>query len=202
MKIQSAEFVKSSPSIGELPEGGLPEFAFIGRSNVGKSSLLNFLVSHKNLARTSSKPGRTKLINHFLINNSFYFVDLPGYGFAKSSKTDRLRWGQNSEQYLLNRQSLVCLFVLLDINVEPQQTDLEFLVWLNTKEINVAVVLTKTDKPNQSTMHKHSKLYEAELNKVLAENTSIFRVSVVKKKGKDEILKFVEKKFVSNCNSN
>jgi GTP-binding protein len=196
MEIKSAEFVKSSPSIQDLPGGDLPEFAFIGRSNVGKSSLLNFLVGRKNLAKTSSTPGRTKLINHFLINDSCYFVDLPGYGFAKSSKTERVKWGQSTEQYLLQRSELKCLFVLLDLNVPPRAPDFEFLSWLRVHGVPIAVVLTKTDKLNQSARYRQEQLFGQELGKILDVEDRVFQTSVVKRKGREPILEFIKSKLV------
>ncbi len=197
-QITSAKFVKSSVHLDEFPDLKLPEFAFIGRSNVGKSSLINFLCNNRNLAKTSSKPGRTRLINHFLINNSFYFVDLPGYGFAKSSKTDRQRWGHSTEDFLLKSKYLEYLFVLIDINIPPQQMDLEFLSWLKLKQIPFGVVLTKIDKLNQAMLHKQTRLFDGTLSQILEIGDKLFRVSTVKKKGKEEILEFVFSKLESN----
>lgn len=191
IQIKSATFVKSSPNLSQTPNNGLVEFAFIGRSNVGKSSLLNFLVNHKGLAKTSSKPGKTKLINHFLINSEFNFVDLPGYGYARSSKSERDKWGGASEQYLLQNENIKCLFVLLDFNVPPQQTDLEFLSWLQVHKIPFAIILTKTDKLNQSATYHHAKLFDETLAQVLGTQHKIFKVSAVKKRGREDILEFI-----------
>ncbi len=194
-QITSAKFVKSSTHLDEFPDPKLSEFAFIGRSNVGKSSLINFLCNNRNLAKTSSKPGRTRLINHFLINNSFYFVDLPGYGFAKSSKIDRQRWGYFTENFLLKSKYLKYLFVLIDINIPPQQVDLEFLSWLKLKQIPFGVVLTKIDKPNQAALYRQTRLFDETLSRILEVGDKLFQVSTVKRKGREEILEFIFSKL-------
>lgn len=148
--IQSAKFFKSSSKLEECPTDSKPEFAFIGRSNVGKSSLINALTNHKELAKTSSKPGKTKLINHFLINQSWYLVDLPGYGYASVSKKERKDWAEMSEVYLRNRENLICLFVLIDSRIPPQKIDLEFINQLGEWQVPFTLVFTKSDKVKKS----------------------------------------------------
>ena len=150
MNIIKSEFVTSSANISQCPKEELPEFAFIGRSNVGKSSLINMLTDRKALAKVSSKPGKTQLINHFIINESWYLVDLPGYGWAKVAKTEKAKWGVMIHDYLLERQNLVNLFVLVDSRLEPQKIDIEFINWLGEKQIPFAIVFTKTDKQSKN----------------------------------------------------
>jgi len=149
MNIKSAEFIKSSAKTSECPPANLPEMAFIGRSNVGKSSLINLLTGRTNLAKTSVSPGKTRIINHFLINNNWYLVDLPGYGYAKVSKKDRRKFGKLIEDYISQRSSLICLFVLIDIRHKPQKSDLDFITWLGINHVPFAIIFTKTDKTNQ-----------------------------------------------------
>ena len=146
MKIKTAEFIISNTDYKKCPAPKIPEYAFIGRSNVGKSSLINALANNKNLAKTSGKPGKTQLINHFLINKKWYLVDLPGYGFAKTSKTKRIRFHEMIIQYLINRSNLMCLFVLIDSRHNPQKIDKEFMQWLSQKRIPFTMIFTKTDK--------------------------------------------------------
>src|SRR5690554_7176343 len=140
MKIKSAEFVMSNSDVAKCPKNSIPEYAFIGRSNVGKSSLINMLTSRKSLAKTSGRPGKTQLINHFLINEEWYLVDLPGYGFAKTSKTNRTAWEKFIRRYLSVRENLQCVFVLIDSRLEPQKNDLDFCRWLGENEIGRAHV--------------------------------------------------------------
>ncbi len=153
MKIISADFAKSSSDISQCPPADKPEYAFIGRSNVGKSSLINMLTGRKKLAKISSTPGKTILINHFVINKLWYLVDLPGYGFAKRSKTERFKWEKMIRKYILNRRNLLTLFLLIDIRLVPQQIDLEFIEWLGMSNIPFVIIFTKSDKlkPNQVT---------------------------------------------------
>ena len=149
MTIKSAEFIVSNSSYRKCPSDGRPEYAFIGRSNVGKSSLINMLTGVKGLAKTSGKPGKTQLINHFLVNKEWYIVDLPGYGYAKISKTERLAWQRMISDYLTKRESLVNVFLLIDSRIEPRENDLEFANFLGVNGIPMTIVFTKTDKVNQ-----------------------------------------------------
>ncbi len=146
MLIKTAKFIISNSDINKCPSPTLPEYAFIGRSNVGKSSLINMLTNHKKLAKTSSTPGKTQLINHFLINDSWYLVDLPGYGFARSSKSDRKAWKKMIDAYLLTRRNLMCTFLLIDSRIPLQKNDLEFMTWLATHQLPFVIVYTKSDK--------------------------------------------------------
>ncbi|MEE0910806.1 MAG: ribosome biogenesis GTP-binding protein YihA/YsxC, partial [Bacteroidales bacterium] len=146
MIVSSAEFVKSSQELNQCPQPDMPEFAFIGRSNVGKSSLINMLVEKKDLAKTSSQPGKTQLINHFLINEEWYLVDLPGYGYAKTSMENRKKWRKMIEDYLLKRVNLLTVFVLVDSRLEPQKIDLEFINFLGENQVSITLIFTKTDK--------------------------------------------------------
>lgn len=190
MKIKVSNFIKSSSDISQCPPPKKPEFAFIGRSNVGKSSLINMLTDRKNLAKISSKPGKTQLINHFEIDDHWYLVDLPGYGWAKVSKEKKADWGIMIEDYLIQRENLACLFVLIDSRLDPQKIDYEFITWLGEKEIPFALVFTKTDKQSktkfQSTKAKHLR----ELKNQWEEIPLMFDSSAVNQSGKKEILSF------------
>lgn len=192
MSIFSAEFVKSSTSLEECPEANKPEYAFIGRSNVGKSSLINFLTNRKGLAKTSSTPGKTQLINHFLINDGWFLTDLPGYGYAKASKKKRNIFSQMIKNYVLERKNLVVLFVLVDARHEPMQIDLEFINWLGENEISFALVFTKIDKIAQREFAYNFKKYSQELRKTWDELPEIFKTSAEKKIGGEEILSYIE----------
>ena len=173
----------------------MPEFAFIGRSNVGKSSLLNMITQRKSLAKTSSTPGKTQTINHFLINASWYLVDLPGYGYASVSKTQKAGWSQMIESYLLHRENLYCTFVLIDARLEPQKIDIEFINWLGSKNIPMALVLTKTDKISQAELAKSKKNIESRLLKDWEELPVMFITSSEKKRGREELLTFIATTF-------
>ena len=166
MRITSAEFVISNQDVKKCPSTGLPEYAFIGRSNVGKSSLINMLTGRKKLAKTSSTPGKTQLINHFLIDEQWYLVDLPGYGYAKVSKKERSKWEKFIQDYLLNRENLVCVFVLLDSRIEAQKIDLEFMEWCGEKGVPFAMVFTKTDKLPSHKLNKNLKAYQQTMLKL------------------------------------
>ncbi|TWP23760.1 YihA family ribosome biogenesis GTP-binding protein [Apibacter muscae] len=192
MSIHSADFIKSSPKIEECPEPDFPEYAFIGRSNVGKSSLINMLTNKKGLAKTSSTPGKTQLINHFLINNSWYLADLPGYGYAKVSKKTREIFSKMIEKYILNRKNLVNVFILVDARHLPLENDLEFINWLGEKEIPFSLVFTKIDKVSQREFAFNLKKYMQELRKTWEEVPTIFKTSAEKKIGQEEILSFIE----------
>ncbi|MEA3504844.1 MAG: ribosome biogenesis GTP-binding protein YihA/YsxC [Bacteroidota bacterium] len=191
MEIQSAEFVKSCPSIKVAPNTALPEYAFIGRSNVGKSSLINMLVNRKNLAQTSSTPGKTQLINYFIINAAWHLVDLPGYGFAKRSKKIRDSWGKMISDYISKRDNLVNTFVLIDSRIKPQVLDLVFI--RNLAELGVAftLVFTKTDKLKQRELDKNLEIYKEELSKEWEELPPIIVTSANTKLGRKEILEFI-----------
>lgn len=193
MKIKSAEFVISNTDYRLCPKEFLPEYAFIGRSNVGKSSLINALVDRKNLAKTSGKPGKTQLINHFKINNNWFLVDLPGYGYASTSKTNREQFKSMINKYLLNRSNLICLFVLLDIRHKAQNIDLDFMQKMGKEEIPFAMVFTKSDKISQTQIIKNIKQYKQEMLENWEFLPDIFITSSEKKIGMNEILTFIEK---------
>ncbi|MFA6924458.1 MAG: ribosome biogenesis GTP-binding protein YihA/YsxC [Bacteroidales bacterium] len=192
MIIKSAEFIKSATDVSNCPKDNLREFAFIGRSNVGKSSLINMLVNEKNLAKTSSTPGKTQLINYFLINKEFYFVDLPGYGFAKVSKQIKEKWEGMIKNFILKREKLVTTFILIDSRIEPQQSDLKFLEWLGEKKINFVLLYTKTDKLKKQELQKNILFYKTELEKYWKELPIAIITSSELKTGKEEILEIIK----------
>ena len=192
MNIYSAEFIKSSKLIEDCPEGNKPEYAFIGRSNVGKSSLINMLTNKKGLAKTSSTPGKTQLINHFLINDNWYLTDLPGYGYAKASKTNRAAFSKMIEKYVLSRKNLVNLFVLIDARHLPLKIDIDFINWLGESGIPFSLIFTKLDKVNQKEFSFNFKKYSQELRKTWDDLPEMFKSSSEKKIGKEEILSFIE----------
>ena len=163
MEVKSAEFVISSPMVSQCPKDTKNEFAFIGRSNVGKSSLINMLANHKRLAKTSATPGKTLLINHFIINKEWYLVDLPGYGYAKRSKKEVARLDQMIRGYILGREQLVNVFVLVDVRLEPQVIDLEFINWLGLSDIPFSIVFTKADKLSAAKVRANVAAYEQKL---------------------------------------
>lgn len=191
MKIKSAEFVISNTDVSKCPKDKLPEYAFIGRSNVGKSSLINMLTNHKSLAKTSGKPGKTQLINHFLINKNWFLVDLPGYGYASVSKDQRKTFQKFIKDYFNKRMQLACTFVLIDSRHEPQKIDLEFMEFLGTSEIPFCIVFTKTDKLNKSTLPKNIEHYKKELLETWEELPPYFISSSTTKAGQEEILDFI-----------
>ena len=188
MKISSADFITSSAEFSKCPPADKPEYAFIGRSNVGKSSLINALVDRLGLAKTSGKPGKTQLINHFLINKEWYLVDLPGYGYAKVSKSDRTNWVKMINDYLFKRESLMCVFVLIDSRIEPQKIDIEFITKMGTNGIPIAIVFTKTDKLTKTKLETFLKTYEDKLLETWDELPPIFVTSAVSKTGREAIL--------------
>lgn len=193
MIIKTAEFVKSSGKWQECPEPKLPEYAFIGRSNVGKSSLINAMINRKDLAKTSGTPGKTQLINHFLINENWYLTDLPGYGYAKVSKTLRKDFEKLITNYILNRKNLVNLFVLIDIRHHPQKIDLEFMQWCGESGVPFSIVFTKADKMKPNAAKKNVGDYQTELLKSWETLPEMYITSAEKKEGGDEILDFIEK---------
>ena len=192
MEIKSAEFVVSNTDYLKCPEGTKPEYAFIGRSNVGKSSLINMLCNKKGLAMTSSKPGKTLLINHFIINNEWYIVDLPGYGYASTGKKMRSQLQNMIEAYILNREQLDNLFVLIDSRHEPQQIDLEFMEWLGEKSIPFSIVFTKMDKQSPTRGKSNVKAYEEKRLETWEELPPVFLTSSEQKTGRTEILNYIE----------
>ena len=192
MIINSAEFVISNVDYKKCPVSELPEYAFIGRSNVGKSSLINMLTGKKDLAKTSSKPGKTLLINHFIINEQWHLVDLPGYGYAKASKTMRDKLKGIIEGYVLFRQQLTNLFVLVDSRLAPQQIDLEFMEWLGEQEVPFSIVFTKGDKQSTSRLNANVESYKRKLLETWEALPPIFVTSAEKGFGKDAILDYIE----------
>ncbi len=192
MIIRSAEFVVSNTDVRKCPDGNLPEYAFIGRSNVGKSSLINMLTERKGLALTSQKPGKTTLINHFLINKEWFLVDLPGYGFARRGKEGRESIRRIIEGYILGREQLTCLFVLLDCRHEPQKIDLEFMEWLGVNGVPFAIIFTKIDKISRSRLNINVSNYRERLLETWEELPPIFYSSSEKREGRDEILGYIE----------
>ena len=192
MIIKSAKFVISNTDVQKCPAGNLPEYAFIGRSNVGKSSLINMLSNRKGLAITSSTPGKTLLINHFLINEEWYLVDLPGYGFAQRGMAQREQLKQIIESYILEREQLVCLFVLLDCRHEAQKIDLEFMEWLGENGVPFSIIFTKTDKISKGRLKQNLQAYQAKMLETWEELPPMFVSSSEKKEGREEILDYIE----------
>ncbi|MCB0477747.1 MAG: ribosome biogenesis GTP-binding protein YihA/YsxC [Crocinitomicaceae bacterium] len=191
MEIKSAEFVISNTDISKCPSPDKPEYAFIGRSNVGKSSLINMLTDRKSLAKTSSTPGKTQLINHFIINEEWYLVDLPGYGYAKTSKKNREKWGKFINQYLLKRENLMCVVVLVDSRLTPQKIDMEFMEFLGQNGIPFVIVFTKIDKLSSSAYQKNIAAYKREMLKTWESLPPIFKSSASSGYGKEIFLDFI-----------
>ena len=202
MIIHSAVFIKSSPTIKECPPPLKPEFGFIGRSNVGKSSLINMLTGWSKLAKTSVQPGKTRTINHFLVNDSWYLVDLPGYGYAKVPVKLREKWVRATEQYILKRENLVSLFVLLDIRHKPQRSDIEFMEFLGLSSIPFARVFTKSDKLTITALENSINEYNSEMLKNWESLPVSFITSAVKGNGRDEILNYIEESMNKFSNGN
>lgn len=204
MVIKTATFVKSSGKWQECPEPDMPEYAFIGRSNVGKSSLINAMMNHKDLAKTSGTPGKTQLINHFLVNENWYLTDLPGYGYAKVSKVLRKDFEKLITNYILNRRNLVNLFVLVDSRHSPQKIDLEFIQWCGESGVPFSIVFTKVDKLKPSIAIKNVEAYKNELLKTWADLPEMYVTSAEKKEGCDEILNFIQttNEFLENNSVN
>ena len=192
MKIKEAAFVISNTDISKCPTDGKAEYAFIGRSNVGKSSLINMITDHSKLAKTSGRPGKTQLINHFIINNEWYLVDLPGYGYAKATKTSRSQWEKFIAEFLRSRETLYNVFVLLDSRLEPQKIDLEFMNWCGEKGIPFSMVFTKIDKLSSTALQKNLARYKKEMLKHWAELPPVFTTSATSKFGREKLLNYID----------
>jgi GTP-binding protein len=192
MGINKAEFVISNTDVKKCPGGNLPEYAFIGRSNVGKSSLINMLTDRKNLEKKKKKPGKTQLINHFIINDAWYLVDLPGYGYAQRGKEGRERIRTIIEDYILERQELTNLFVLIDCRHEPQTIDLEFMAWLGENGIPFAIIFTKTDKISKGKLQENIQAYATKMLEEWEELPPILTSSAEKKEGREDIIRYIE----------
>lgn len=192
MEIKKAEFTLSAPMESMCPKDTKPEYAFIGRSNVGKSSLINMLTNHKKLAKTSATPGKTLLINHFIINNEWYLVDLPGYGFAKRSKKEIQRLEQMISGYILQREQLVNVFLLVDIRLEAQKIDLDFINWLGQSSVPFAIVFTKADKLSVAKARENVEAYKKVLGETWEELPPIFVTSAEKKQGREDVLDYID----------
>ncbi len=191
MNIKEADFIASNTTYDKCPKPNLPEYAFIGRSNVGKSSLINMLTNRKSLAKTSSTPGKTQLINHFIIDAKWYLVDLPGYGFARTSKDNKAAWDKMIKDYLEKRMNLMTVFVLIDIRHEPQKVDVKFINWLGESEISFVIVFTKTDKISKQLVASSVANYNKELLKTWDQLPQHFITSAEKNIGRDEILDYI-----------
>lgn len=190
--IKNAKFVISNTDYKKCPPPNMPEFAFIGRSNVGKSSLINMLTNNKNLAKTSGKPGKTQLINHFEINGNWYMVDLPGYGFAKVSKSIKSTWEKMISDYLTNRENLVAVCVLIDSRLDPQQIDLEFITWCGQQEIPFVIIFTKSDKQGKSKTQGTVKKFLDECIKIFGDAPDYFVTSAQNAEGKEDVIAFID----------
>ncbi len=193
MSIVKAEFLISNTDYQKCPAPDKPEYAFIGRSNVGKSSLINMLTNNQKLAKTSGKPGKTQLINHFIINNAWYLVDLPGYGWAKVSKQSREEWDKMIRQYILHRPNLYCIFVLIDSRLEPQKIDLEFLAWLGENGVPLAIIFTKADKQSQSKTKQNIENFENAMKETWEAVPDMFVTSSANKTGREDVLEYINK---------
>lgn len=192
MEIKKSEFVISAPTVSKCPSDTKPEYAFIGRSNVGKSSLINMLCNHKNLAKTSATPGKTLLINHFIINNEWYLVDLPGYGFAKRSKSVQQKITNMITSYILQREQLINTFVLIDIRHEQQKIDREFIDWLGQSNVPFAIIFTKADKLGPVRARQNAEAWMRKLSDTWEELPPYFVTSSETKAGRDEVLGYIE----------
>ena len=192
MEIKEAQFIVSNSDVAKCPVADRPEYAFIGRSNVGKSSLINMLTNKRALAKTSGTPGKTQLINHFLINKEWYLVDLPGYGYAKVPKSERLKWEKFLKRYILKRENLYCLFVLIDSRHNAQKVDLDFMEWLGVSGIPFSIIFTKTDKLKPEELEANLKAYEEKMFETWDTMPGYFASSAESSAGKDEILSFIE----------
>tara|TARA_R110002050_G_scaffold179118_2_gene312342 strand:+ start:5891 stop:6517 length:627 start_codon:yes stop_codon:yes gene_type:complete len=193
MKVKSADFVMSNSNVTNCPKDPIPEYAFIGRSNVGKSSLINMLTQRKSLAKTSGRPGKTQLINHFKINDNWFLVDLPGYGYAKVSKRDKKTFQKYITDYFLERKQLVCAFVLIDIRHEPQKVDLEFMEWMGESQIPFSIIFTKADKLKPNVIQKNVDDYIQQLvSGIWEEAPNYFITSSANGTGQEELLSYID----------
>ncbi|RLD29846.1 MAG: YihA family ribosome biogenesis GTP-binding protein [Bacteroidetes bacterium] len=191
MKITSAEFVISNSDVAKCPDNKLPEYAFIGRSNVGKSSLINMLMQRKNLAKTSGRPGKTQLINHFIINENWYLVDLPGYGYARVSKSAKKVFQRFITQYFAKREQLVLAFVLIDCRHQPQNVDLDFMRWMGENQIPFSIIFTKADKLKPNAITRNIEAYQQKMLETWEETPLYFVTSASKSLGRDEVLEYI-----------
>ena len=192
MQITSSEFIKSASKLAECPLAEYPEFALVGRSNVGKSSLINMITQRRQLAKSSVTPGKTQLLNYFLINKNRYLVDLPGYGYAKYSKTQRMDWMDTMQEYLTKRPSLKRVFLLIDGSIAPQPLDFEFMEVLNEEKIPFQIVITKTDKTTQKELHKHTTEFQKMYTDYFKKSASLIMTSSAKGRGRDKITTMIE----------
>ncbi len=195
MLIKTAQYLQSNTDVNKLPKADKPEYAFIGRSNVGKSSLINMLTGNSKLAKVSATPGKTITINHFIINNEWYLVDLPGYGFAKRSQKERDKWKQMLDAYILGRSNLMTTFVLVDSRIKPQKIDLDFISSLGENQVPFVIVFTKADKLGSTQLSANIAVYKKELLKEWEELPTMIVTSSEKRTGRDDILNYIE-----NCN--
>ena len=193
MLIKSAEFVVSNSDVAKCPKDRLPEYAFIGRSNVGKSSLINMLMQRKSLAKTSGRPGKTQLINHFLINKNWYLVDLPGYGYARVSKSSKKVFQKFITKYFEKREQMILAFVLVDCRLEPQPIDLEFMQWMGESQVPFSIIFTKADKLKPNALKRNIESYEQKMLEVWEEMPQYFITSASNSEGRDELLGFLGK---------
>ncbi|HNP18239.1 MAG TPA: ribosome biogenesis GTP-binding protein YihA/YsxC [Fulvivirga sp.] len=200
MKVNQAEFITSSSEHIQCPPADFPEIAFIGRSNVGKSSLINMLTNHKKLAKVSGKPGKTQLINHFLINQSWFLVDLPGYGWAKVAKTEKEKWGEMIHDYIVERTNLINIFVLIDSRHEPQPIDVAFINWLGENGLPFSLIFTKADKQSKNKTQSAIARYKKELKKYWEFLPTSFVTSSATQEGRDEVLNYIDQ-IISTGNS-
>ena len=192
MIIKDARFICSNTKFDKLPKDNMPEYAFIGRSNVGKSSLINALVQRKGLAKTSSTPGKTIAINHFVVNDAWYLVDLPGYGYAQRSKKSREEWRVMLANYISRRRNLICTFVLVDSRIEPQNSDIGFMEWLGENQVPFCIVFTKADKLSKAELERKVEAYKKRLLEDWEELPPVFITSSENKQGREELLDFIE----------
>lgn len=199
MHIKSAEFVMSNSDVDKCPKDRLPEYAFIGRSNVGKSSLINMLILRKNLAKTSGRPGKTQLINHFLVNKNWYLVDLPGYGYARVSKSSKKTFQKFITDYFAKREQMILAFVLVDCRHEPQPIDLEFMTWLGENGIPFNIIFTKADKLKPMALERNLKAYTDKMLETWVEMPKYFVTSASSSVGRDELLNYIDE-LNSNIN--
>jgi GTP-binding protein len=195
MIIDSAKFIKSASKLSECPSEKYPEFAFVGRSNVGKSSLINMLTQKKGLAKSSITPGKTQLLNYFLINDSRYMVDLPGYGYAKYSKEKRIQWIDTMQHYLTQRSTISTVFLVIDGSIPPQNIDLDFIQMLKESQISFDIIISKIDKSTQKNIHHHLALLKSHLQEILGKLPNIFKISNTKARGRQAVREYITQKI-------